>query len=251
MAELYTLRPLFPGASEVDTIFKICQVLGTPKKLASAMNFRWPQCVPSNLKTLIPNASPDAIYLMTDLLQWDPKNRPASAQALRYSYFHVGQALGTPQQILEQGRPQPGHVHVQAPLQSQQTLQQQQPLLLLKPMPPTHPPPSNQHCTPSRPLQQVQPSPASAAAQSAGYQRHTGLVRDQQPKHILKQEQTEVMPQSHLPYIVDKSLQSKVSCQVALIDFTIDLMERLAVLHIFWTSVCLAKGAGVGQRKPS
>ncbi|XP_005811953.1 serine/threonine-protein kinase ICK [Xiphophorus maculatus] len=208
MAELYTLRPLFPGSSEVDTIFKICQVLGTPKKtdwpegyqLASAMNFRWPQCVPSNLKTLIPNASPDAIRLMTDLLQWDPKNRPASAQSLRYSYFHVGQALGTPQQILEQGRPQPGRVQLQPPLQQQQ---QQQPLLLLKPMPPTQPPPSNQHCPPSRPLQQVAPPPASAASQAASYQRHTG------PKHIPKPEQTEVMPQSHLPYIVDKSLQSK------------------------------------------
>ena len=35
MAELYTLRPLFPGSSEVDTIFKICQVLGTPKKVMS------------------------------------------------------------------------------------------------------------------------------------------------------------------------------------------------------------------------
>lgn len=35
MAELYTLRPLFPGSSEVDTIFKICQVLGTPKKVSS------------------------------------------------------------------------------------------------------------------------------------------------------------------------------------------------------------------------
>lgn len=33
MAELYTLRPLFPGTSEVDEIFKICQVLGTPKKV--------------------------------------------------------------------------------------------------------------------------------------------------------------------------------------------------------------------------
>uniref|UniRef100_A0A669EIL3 non-specific serine/threonine protein kinase n=1 Tax=Oreochromis niloticus TaxID=8128 RepID=A0A669EIL3_ORENI len=99
MAELYTLRPLFPGSSEVDTIFKICQVLGTPKKndwpegyqLASAMNFRWPQCVPSNLKTLIPNASPEAIHLMTDLLQWDPKKRPASAQVvsdLISWYFH-------------------------------------------------------------------------------------------------------------------------------------------------------------------
>lgn len=213
MAELYTLRPLFPGSSEVDTIFKICQVLGTPKKndwpegyqLASAMNFRWPQCVPSNLKTLIPNASPEAIHLMTDLLQWDPKKRPASAQALRYSYFHVGQALGTPQQILEQGRPQLGLV----PLQVQQTLQQPQPLLL-KPMPPSQPPPPNQHCSPSRPLQQIQPSTVSAAAQAAAYQRHTELVREQQqPKHILKQEKTEGTPQSHLPYIVDKSLQSK------------------------------------------
>ncbi|CAJ0930524.1 unnamed protein product [Ranitomeya imitator] len=33
MAEIYTLRPLFPGSSEIDTIFRICQVLGTPKKI--------------------------------------------------------------------------------------------------------------------------------------------------------------------------------------------------------------------------
>ncbi|CAJ1067521.1 serine/threonine-protein kinase ICK-like [Xyrichtys novacula] len=220
MAELYTLRPLFPGSSEVDTIFKICQVLGTPKKndwpegyhLASAMNFRWPQCVPSNLKTLIPNASPEAIHLMTDLLQWDPKKRPASAQALRYSYFHVGQALGTPQQILEQGRPQPSLMPLQVPLQPQQTLQHQ-PLLLKPVLPLSQPPPPNQHCPPSRPLQQIQPSPVPPAAQAAAYQRHTELVREQQPKHMLKQEQTEGTSQTHLPYIVDKNLQCKPSRQ--------------------------------------
>lgn len=33
MAELYTLRPLFPGSSEIDQIFKICTVLGTPKQV--------------------------------------------------------------------------------------------------------------------------------------------------------------------------------------------------------------------------
>lgn len=33
MAELYTLRPLFPGSSEVDEIFKITAVLGTPTKV--------------------------------------------------------------------------------------------------------------------------------------------------------------------------------------------------------------------------
>lgn len=30
MAELYTLRPLFPGSSEADEIYKICSVMGTP-----------------------------------------------------------------------------------------------------------------------------------------------------------------------------------------------------------------------------
>ncbi|XP_058232456.1 serine/threonine-protein kinase MAK isoform X3 [Hemibagrus wyckioides] len=102
MAELYTLRPLFPGNSEVDEIFKICQVLGTVKKtdwleghqLAAAMNFRFPQCVPTPLKTLIPNASNEALTLMKDLLHWEPKKRPTAVQALRYPYFQVGQVLG-------------------------------------------------------------------------------------------------------------------------------------------------------------
>lgn len=49
-------------------------------QLASAMNFRFPQCVPTHLKTLIPHASNDAIALMRDLLQWDPKKRPTAVQ---------------------------------------------------------------------------------------------------------------------------------------------------------------------------
>ncbi|XP_001514363.2 serine/threonine-protein kinase MAK isoform X2 [Ornithorhynchus anatinus] len=109
MAELYTLRPLFPGTSEVDEIFKICQVLGTPKKsdwpegyqLASSMNFRFPQCVPINLKTLIPNASSDGLQLMSDMLHWNPKKRPTASQALKYPFFQVGQIVGSPPQYME------------------------------------------------------------------------------------------------------------------------------------------------------
>ncbi len=33
MAELYTLRPLFPGTSEPDEIYKICSILGKPTNL--------------------------------------------------------------------------------------------------------------------------------------------------------------------------------------------------------------------------
>lgn len=106
MAELYTLRPLFPGSSEVDEIFKICAVLGTPSKaewpeghkLAAAMNFRFPQMVQTPLKQIIPNASPEAIQLMRDMLLWDPKKRPTCQQALRYPYFQVGQNLPKPLQ---------------------------------------------------------------------------------------------------------------------------------------------------------
>lgn len=49
-------------------------------RLAASMNFRWPQCVATNLKTLIPNASNDGIQLMKDMLNWNPHKRPSAVQ---------------------------------------------------------------------------------------------------------------------------------------------------------------------------
>ncbi|XP_021552683.1 serine/threonine-protein kinase MAK isoform X3 [Neomonachus schauinslandi] len=160
MAELYTLRPLFPGTSEVDEIFKICQVLGTPKKsdwpegyqLASSMNFRFPQCVPTNLKTLIPNASNEAIQLMTEMLNWDPKKRPTASQALKHLYFQVGQVLGPSSHHLESKQSLNKQVQ---PLESKPSLGD----LESKPLPDINdqtvrqPQPKNRH----QPLQSIQP----------------------------------------------------------------------------------------------
>ncbi|GAB5353817.1 hypothetical protein AAMO2058_000066400 [Amorphochlora amoebiformis] len=95
MAELYTFRPLFPGSSEPDQIYKICSVLGSPSKiswlqgmrLAQAMKFKFPYFTPTPLSQLVPNASSEAIHLMSDLLRYDPTKRPTAARALQYPYF--------------------------------------------------------------------------------------------------------------------------------------------------------------------
>ncbi|OQR93596.1 mitogen activated protein kinase 7 [Achlya hypogyna] len=97
MAEMFTLRPLFPGSSEGDQIYKICSVLGNPThaswpegmKLAAQMNYRFPQFVSTSLASIIPHASPEAIQLMTDFLKYDPNQRPTSSQALQYPFFQV------------------------------------------------------------------------------------------------------------------------------------------------------------------
>eukprot|EP00455_Lapot_gusevi_P016339 TRINITY_DN1840_c0_g1_i10.p1 TRINITY_DN1840_c0_g1~~TRINITY_DN1840_c0_g1_i10.p1 ORF type:complete len:438 (-),score=135.04 TRINITY_DN1840_c0_g1_i10:277-1533(-) len=45
------------------------------------------------LDQLIPNASRPAIELMTQLLAWDPSQRPTAAEALQFPYFQVGNGI--------------------------------------------------------------------------------------------------------------------------------------------------------------
>lgn len=114
MAELFTLRPLFPGSSEGDQLYKICSVLGNPThsswpegmKLAAQMNYRFPQFVPTQLAQLIPHASPEALQLMTDLLKYDPNQRPTSSQALQYPFFQVNVSVSVPLSVSTPGAAQ-------------------------------------------------------------------------------------------------------------------------------------------------
>lgn len=109
MAELYTFRPLFPGKSEIDEIFKICSVIGTPDKndwpegyqLAAAMNFRFPNFSKTSLNLLIPNASHEAVVIMEDMLLWNPMKRPTAQQSLRYVFFFFVQSSLMAQSICD------------------------------------------------------------------------------------------------------------------------------------------------------
>ncbi|XP_050386921.1 cyclin-dependent kinase F-4-like [Argentina anserina] len=95
MAELLSLRPLFPGISEADEMYKICSVLGTPTEdswadglcLARNINYQFPQFSGVHLSSLIPSASEDAISLISSLCSWDPSKRPTAEEALRHPFF--------------------------------------------------------------------------------------------------------------------------------------------------------------------
>lgn len=95
MAELFTLRPLFPGASETDQIYKICNILGTPTMdtwsgglcLARNINYQFPQFKGVHLSVVIPSASDDAVNLIASLCSWDPSKRPTAMEALQHPFF--------------------------------------------------------------------------------------------------------------------------------------------------------------------
>ena len=78
--------------------FLVCSILGTPTKLvwpyghqlAANMSFRFPQCVGGDLSQIIPQASRDAIQLMSDLMSWNPKKRPTSNESLKLVLFRLG-----------------------------------------------------------------------------------------------------------------------------------------------------------------
>lgn len=95
MAELYTLKPIFQGSSETDQLFKICSVLGTPGpnnwpdgvKYATRLGIRLPQFAPTPLSVILPNASPEAVDLISEMLRYDPSKRPSASQALQHDFF--------------------------------------------------------------------------------------------------------------------------------------------------------------------
>lgn len=95
MAELFTLKPLLPGASEADQIFKMVALLGTPDettwpqglRLAARMRFTFPSFAATPLHQVVPGASEEALALLGSMLAYNPTQRPSAAMALQFPFF--------------------------------------------------------------------------------------------------------------------------------------------------------------------
>ncbi|KAE7996959.1 hypothetical protein FH972_001635 [Carpinus fangiana] len=96
-AEMCTKKPLFPGDSEIDEIFKIFRILGTPTEADWPGVTSFPDFKPSfpkwtrNDEALVPSLSDDGLDLLEALLIYDPANRISAKQALQHPYFDVAQ----------------------------------------------------------------------------------------------------------------------------------------------------------------
>ncbi|EAX82599.1 CMGC family protein kinase [Trichomonas vaginalis G3] len=117
MAELYMGKPLFQGTSETDQMYKICQIMGNPsvqqwpdcEKLILRLGFRLPQATAVPLKTLMPEASDEAIDLMYKMLMYDPSKRPSAQQVLAHPFFNGPMDCPVseePSQPVEEPKPQ-------------------------------------------------------------------------------------------------------------------------------------------------
>lgn len=92
-AELFLNRPIFPGTNEVDQLNRLCSVLGTPndwsdgQRLASSLNYIFPQYISTPLNDIIPNASAEALDFIQNVLKWDPNQRPTAEYCLQHPFI--------------------------------------------------------------------------------------------------------------------------------------------------------------------
>ncbi|CEM00741.1 unnamed protein product [Vitrella brassicaformis CCMP3155] len=100
IAEMAQGTALFPGDSEIDTLFKIFKTLGTPddrvwpelgeegKIKHWKLTFpKWPACGQDRLREKLTNMDTPGVDLIYRMLQYDPQQRISAADALDHPWF--------------------------------------------------------------------------------------------------------------------------------------------------------------------
>ncbi|KAK9474003.1 kinase-like domain-containing protein [Dipodascopsis tothii] len=93
MAELMLGQPLFPGESGIDQLVEIIKVLGTPTRdqiktmNPNYMEHKFPQIKPHPFSKVFRKGPPDAIDLISRLLEYNPTQRLSAIEAMCHPFF--------------------------------------------------------------------------------------------------------------------------------------------------------------------
>ena len=94
-AEMAQKKPLFAGDSEIDEIFKIFRVLGTPTEetysnLSSLPEFKasFPKFKPQKLEDYAKNLDKDGLDLLSKMVALEPSKRISCRAILQHPYFN-------------------------------------------------------------------------------------------------------------------------------------------------------------------
>lgn len=93
MAELMLGQPLFPGESGIDQLVEIIKVLGTPTRdqirtmNPNYMEHKFPQIKPHPFNKVFRKAEPNAIELISRLLEYTPTERLSAIDAMVHPFF--------------------------------------------------------------------------------------------------------------------------------------------------------------------
>jgi serine/threonine protein kinase len=87
-------KPLFPGESEIDELFSIFRVLGTPTEETfpgltelPAYSETFPQWKAKDITTILGVTNPQAVDLVKQMLIYDPVKRISAKAALDHPFF--------------------------------------------------------------------------------------------------------------------------------------------------------------------
>ena len=93
--EMAHRKPLFAGDCEIDQIFKIFQMYGTPTEktwpgITKLPEFKltFPQFKPRGIEVYNKNIDPVGLDLLSKMIQQDPYRRISAKQALHHPYFN-------------------------------------------------------------------------------------------------------------------------------------------------------------------
>ncbi|KAI9332694.1 kinase-like domain-containing protein [Obelidium mucronatum] len=93
-AELALKHPLFPGDSEIDEIFRIFRVLGTPNEdvwpgVSQLADYKdsFPQWSAQPLKKVVPSLDAEGLDLLQNMLVYDPAYRISAKRSLQHPYL--------------------------------------------------------------------------------------------------------------------------------------------------------------------